>query len=236
MRTIRDFTDARYRGFCLHCGASLSETTSTRDHVPSKVLLDRPLPVNVHVVEICGECNNGFSANEEYFAAFLGATMSGSVEPVPEMFESARRALFGNSKLAAEISRSAETYVDEDGVQRLIWRPELERIEKVVVKNARGHAHYELGQPCFGQPEHVLLQPLITAPEKWITEFLLVDHGNAWPEVGSRLLQRLYSGEDMAAGWIIVQPGVYVFTVFENDGIVVRSIIREYLLTEVRWS
>lgn len=236
MKAINDFTDERYKGFCLHCGASLAETASTRDHVPSKVLLDRPLPTNVHVVGICGECNNGFSADEEYFVAFLGATISGGVEPVPAMFESARRALLGNSKLVAKISLSAETFKDEDGVQRLFWRPDLERIKNVVVKNARGHAYHELGQPRYDEPEHVFLQPMVSAPEERLAEFLLVDHGNAWPEVGSRLLQRLYSGEDMAAGWIIVQPGAYVFTVFENDGIVVRSIIREYLLTEVRWS
>jgi len=236
LRQINDFTDERYKGFCLHCGASLKSAGGTRDHVPSKVLLDRPLPSNVHTVEVCRSCNNGFSADEEYFAAFLGATMAGGVVPVPEMIESARRALEGNVKLAAEIGRSARSYEDEDGIRRLTWLPDRKRIEKIVVKNARGHAFYELGQPCYGEPDLVILQPLVTAPEEWLAEFLQADHGNAWPEVGSRLLQRLYSGEDMAAGWIVVQPGVYVFTVLEDDGIVVRSIIREYLLTEVRWS
>ncbi len=236
MRQINDFTDERYKGFCLHCGASLQQVEITHDHVPSKVLLDRPLPTNVHTVDVCGECNNGFSSDEEYFAAFLGAAMSGGVVPVPEMFESARRAFLGNAKLALEIEKSAATYEDCDGGRRLIWQPDLKRIEKIVVKNARGHAFYELGQPCYGEPDQVLLQPLITTPEEWLAEFLHVDHGAAWPEVGSRLLQRLYLGDDMADGWIIVQPGVYVFTVLEDDGIVVRSIIREYLLTEVRWS
>ncbi len=82
----------------------------------------------------------------------------------------------------------------------------------------------------------MFIHPLINTEEEKLAEFLLVDHGSAWPEVGSRLLQRLYSGEDMADGWIIVQPGVYVYIVFEDDGVIVRSIIREYLLTEVRWS
>lgn len=236
MRQVNDFTDERYKGFCLHCSTSLDATDRTKDHVPSKVLLDRPLPTNVHTVEVCAACNNAFSIDEEYFAAFLGATMSGGVVPVPGMFESARRALVGNAKLTVEIGKSATTFDDDEGIRRLIWRPNHKRIEKIVVKNARGHAFYELGQPCYGEPDQVLLQPLVTAKEEWLAEFLHVDQGAAWPEVGSRLLQRLYSGEDVANGWIIVQPGVYVFAVLEDDGIVVRSIIREYLLTEVRWS
>ena len=39
----------------------------------------------------------------------------------------------------------------------------------------------------------------------------------------------------MVDGWIIVQPSVYVFAVIETDYVTVRSIIREYLLTEVTW-
>ena len=39
----------------------------------------------------------------------------------------------------------------------------------------------------------------------------------------------------MVDGWIIVQPGVYVFAIIETEGVTVRSIIREYLLTEVTW-
>ncbi|MER8802250.1 hypothetical protein [Mesorhizobium sp. M0998] len=68
-----------------------------------------------------------------------------------------------------------------------------------------------------------------------LAEFLTVDLGSAWPEVGRRLLQRVYEGIDMADGWIIVQPDIYVFAVIETDGMTVRSIIREYLLTEVSW-
>lgn len=235
MKRFNDYTDERYKGYCLHCAARLGRMRQTRDHVPSKVLLNRPLPDNVHVVDICEKCNNGFSADEEYFAAFLGAAMFGGVDPRPDMFEGARRALRGNLKLAKEIAERVERFTDEDGISRLTWYPDFERVRSVVVKNARGHAFHELGQPCQDEPSEVFIRPLISTEEKKLADFLLVDHGSAWPEVGSRLLQRLYTGVDMADGWIIVQPDVYVYTVLEDDGVIVRSIIREYLLTEVRW-
>ncbi|TIR62665.1 MAG: hypothetical protein E5X17_00790 [Mesorhizobium sp.] len=85
------------------------------------------------------------------------------------------------------------------------------------------------------EPDDILIVPLEVIDEERLAEFLTVDLGSAWPEVGSRLLQRMYEGIDMADGWIIVQPGIYVFAVIETDGVTVRSIIREYLLTEVSW-
>lgn len=235
MKQIKDFSDDRYKGTCLHCGAALATKPTNGDHVPSKVLLDRPLPANVHVVETCVQCNNGFSSDEEYFAAFLGAVMSGSTAPDAQVFETARNTLAGNGKLRREIEATKTTSTDEEGNPKLTWFPDLNRIQRVVLKNARGHAFYELGQPMMEEPDDVLIVPLEVIDEERLADFLTVDLGSGWPEVGSRLLQRVYAGIDMVDGWIIVQPGVYVFTVIETDGVTVRSIIRDYLLTEVTW-
>ena len=54
-------------------------------------------------------------------------------------------------------------------------------------------------------------------------------------EVGSRLLQRACTGADMVDGWIIVAPGIYRFAVLQDGSLAIRSIIREYLATEVVW-
>jgi hypothetical protein len=236
MRHYNDFSDDRYKGTCLHCGAALATKPTNDDHVPSKALLDRPLPANVHVIATCVQCNNGFSSDEEYFAAFLGAAMSGSTNPEAQVFETARKVLARNAKLQREIEATRTEGVDSDGNPRLTWLPDLDRIRRVVVKNARVHAFHELGQPMLEEPDDVLIAPLEVIDEERLANFLTVDLGPGWPEVGSRLLQRLYEGgADMAGGWIIVQPGVYVFAVIETDGVIIRSIIREYLLTEVAW-
>ena len=49
-------------------------------------------------------------------------------------------------------------------------------------------------------------------------------------------MTRLVTGDDMRTdGWVIVQPDVYRFAVMDNGQFVVRTVIREYLATEVIW-
>jgi hypothetical protein len=235
MKNVYDYSDDRYKGACVHCGVALSAKPTNDDHVPTKALLDRPLPANVHVVETCVECNNGFAPDEEYFAAFLGAAMSGSTDPDVQTFETARKILAGNARLRREIEATKTRRVDSQGNPRLDWSPDPDRIQRIVVKNARGHVFHELGRPVPEEPDEIMVVPLEVIDEERLAEFLTVDMGSAWPEVGSRLLQRLCEGADMVDGWIVVQPGIYVFAVIEGDCVAVRSIVREYLLTEVTW-
>lgn len=235
MKKIKDFSDDRYKSACPHCGRSLVPGSTSDDHIPSKALLDRPLPDNVHVVKTCVQCNNGFSSDEEYFAAFLGAVLSGSADPGEQVTVTARMILSGNAKLRRAIEAARTKQIDSAGNQRLTWQPDLERIRRVVVKNARGHALHELGQPMLNEPDSVMIVPLEAIAENHLADFLTIDSGSWWPEVGSRLLQRAIEGTDMVEGWIIVQPGVYAFAVIETDSVTIRSIIREYLLTEVTW-
>ena len=61
------FMDERLTGMCVYCGAQ----PETRDHVPSKVLLDEPYPPELPVVGACEKCNASFSMDEQYLACFL---------------------------------------------------------------------------------------------------------------------------------------------------------------------
>ena len=70
------FVDERLLGRCVYCGS----VPDTRDHVPSKILLDDPLPANLAVVEACIERNRGVSLDEEYLACFLECALVGSSE------------------------------------------------------------------------------------------------------------------------------------------------------------
>lgn len=69
MDQLKDYADDRLISGCTYCDG-LAET---RDHVPSRVLLDSPLPENLPVVGACWACNNGFSKDEEYFVCLLAA-------------------------------------------------------------------------------------------------------------------------------------------------------------------
>jgi hypothetical protein len=57
MRQIKTFSDKRHEAFCVYCG----NAPDTDDHVPSKVLLDKPYPDQLPVVNACRSCNQGFS-------------------------------------------------------------------------------------------------------------------------------------------------------------------------------
>ena len=57
-----------------------------------------------------------------------------------------------------------------------------------------------------------------------------------WPDVGSRMMQRMAEG-DLERGWVVVQRGIYRYMAVQRPGeVLVRSVIREYLATEVSWS
>ena len=123
-----------------------------------------------------------------------------------------------------------------DGEVLLTWIPDLARVHPVVVKNARGHAFHEFGEPILEEPQQVWALPLAQMVE---TRRLVFEKGPpefaGWPELGCRAMQRLATGLDMHGGWVVVQPRVYRYRVENHDGLVVRAILRDYLATEVRW-
>lgn len=81
---------------------------------------------------------------------------------------------------------------------RILWQPERERIERIIVKNARGHAFFELGEPRFGKPSHVYFSPLEYLDYEQRQNFETIEAITGWPEVGSRMMTRMMTGQDLA--------------------------------------
>jgi hypothetical protein len=209
---------------------------SNLDHVPSKSILDRPLPDNVPTIRICRSCNTTFSNDEEYFVAFLGSVLAGSTDPDQQVIERAEKALRNNDRLRQEIEAQFRVEEDADGNGWTTFVPNILRVQNVIVKNARGHVLFEHGQPARGEPVRVAIQPIPVLQPEAVDAFEHIDYGPGWPEVGSRLMTRLITGEDMRPdGWVIVQPDVYRFAVVDDGQFTVRTVIREYLATEVIW-
>ncbi|WP_313553199.1 hypothetical protein [Brevundimonas sp.] len=230
MERIDDFSDERQKAWCIHCGATLTDANSNRDHAPTKSFLDRPFPHHVPQVPVCSACNNGFSLDEAYVASFLSCVISESTEPDRQRIASASRLLTKSPALRARIEQSRT--VSADGI--LCWTPERERFERIVVKNARGHAFFELGEPMREDPVAVAAVPLETLTAPMRSHFEAADW-HVWPEVGCRMMSRLATGVGLDKGWVVVQPGVYRYAVIQDGGIVVKSVIRDYLATETRW-
>ena len=249
MRQIQDLSDERQRGWCPHCGVALKEHNRSRDHVPTRGLLSRPYPPNLPVVHICGQCNAGFSVDEAYLIAFLGAVMSGSTNVDAGTCRSAAKLLRDNDELRRRIADSEQTqirYAPE-------WKPEPNRVKRVMMKNARGHWLYEVGESVTEDPHTVWAQPLDQLPDAVRSVFepsSPIDEGTLWPEVGSRAMQRLLErfspwDADSIAGtelalqgmWVEVQPETYRYScVTEPDRRIVRMVLYEYLVAEVVWA
>jgi hypothetical protein len=196
------FVDERLLGRCVYCGGR----PDTRDHVPSKILLDDPLPANLAVVEACVVCNRGFSLDEEYLACFLECVLVGSSEVDLVRRPKVKRALLHNPRLAKRIQSSA--HLDEEG--RLVWTPER-RVSDVLVKLARGHVAYELSFSRIDVPREVVFRPLsaMSTSEREAFERAGAGEIRGWPEVGSRAFLRACGAEpysDREGPWIVVQP------------------------------
>lgn len=236
MDEIEEFVDERNKAWCIHCGGWIVELATNRDHVPSKSLLRKPYPPNLPVVQVCRTCNSSFSLDEEYLIAFLGSVLVGSTDPKEQSVLNAQRVLSRNEKLKDRISQSRKIYTTIGGDTRSVWAPELDRINRIILKNARGHVFFEYGEPMPSEPEHVWAAPLETLTSQRRADFEAVGTTGLWLEVGSRMLTRVLTGQDLLEGWVIVQEGVYRYAVSQEGAILVRAVLYEYLATEVYWA
>jgi hypothetical protein len=224
--------DDRLKGFCVYCGGP----PETRDHVPSRVLLDDPLPDDLPVVDACTACNRGFSLDEEYLACFIECVLAGSTDPTRLRREKIECLLSQEDRLATRIEASAR--VDDQGA--LMWKPESERVRNVVVKLGRGHAAYELSLPQLDDPQMVMVSPLVLLSEGDRQTFENAGSGEfrEWPEINSRAFLRAVGADpygDQAGPWIVVQPGRYRYSVGQYGGVRAQMVLSEYLACVVEW-
>jgi hypothetical protein len=224
--------DERLVGMCVHCGAE----PSTRDHVPSKVLLDEPYPPDLPVLNACADCNAGCSLDEQYLSCFIECVVCGTAVPANLRRAKIQRVLTEQTKLQNRIASSMRIGLDDTP----LWEPEFERVLNVVLKLARGHAAYEL-YPKFENPDHISVFPLSALDDRERQTFEGGD-GNVvepWPEIGSRAFMRASGAKPdlfpQIGDWIIVQPDRYRYAVKESGGISVRIVLSEYLGCEVSW-
>lgn len=253
MEYIEDFSDERLKAWCIQCGRPAHEVELTRDHVPSKSLLSRKVVEAglefdrgrggatdyLPQVAICKECNGGFARDESYLKCVLHAVLAGSLRPHPEQHREAAEYLRSNRHFVRELEGDPRNQaIRSDPEAPFTLYPDMAKIGRVIVKNARGHAYHEIGEPLMDDPVEIWLRPLPLLSSAERTEFEAAGSSamDLWPEVGSRMLARVVTGEGLApGGWIEVEPEHYRYALDWNDGITVRTVIWDYLATVVRW-
>ena len=192
-----------------------------------------PIPDNLPVVDICQSCNAGFSRDEEYVVALLATVICGSTSPDPTRFPVAARSLTHSARLRERLERARRVQATLWGDSETQWTTESDRVDRVIVKNARGHILFELGKPALGPPSYIKLTPLQLMSAQHLDQFENATSTPPWPEVGSRSMQRAVTGEISQKGWLTVQKRVYRFAVSEPS--YVRIVLYDYLAAEVAW-
>ena len=223
------FIDDRLRGICAYCGG----VPDSRDHVPSKILLDEPYPDNLPVAESCSSCNQGFSAAEEYLACLIECVVHGTTTPN----ESFRPKIAATLKARPAIADKIENGKRIDSSGGLIWQPEEERVREVVLKLARGHIANELSVQRVDDPEFIDIFPLAGMTKDQLELFFSLPSSHLYPEIGSRAFVSVCSDKANAfESWFTVQNNRYQYAIGQSEGDWVKIIINGYLGCHVAWS
>lgn len=241
MDHLSDFADERLINGCIYCGGQ----ADTRDHVPSRILLEPPYPENLPVVGACKVCNQGFSKDEQYLVCLLEAAIAGSTEPEDIKRPSVARAMKRSAALRSRIE--SQKYIADD---RIIFNPEEDRVKNVMLKLARGHAAFELSQPCQHEPDHFWCGPLEALHKEQQEAFMAAHIQELYGEIGSRNMQRMFpmevtlrseSGSTekrrvLVNDWVDVQEGRYSYHAIDDfPGVVIRIMVSNYLACEIAW-
>jgi len=223
------FSDDRLTGLCVYCG----NQPSTRDHVPSRVLLDKPYPPDLPVVESCERCNASFALHEQYVACLVECALVGSCAADAVRRDKIRRILCDTPALASRLAKSRQ----EDDSGGVVWTAEVDRVREVALKLARGHVAYEFSEPRLDEPEHVGFVPFAAMSQDQRQAFESSPPQGLWPEIGSRAFIRAAKSwaQPQADAWRVVQDGRYRYSVTQSDEMVVRMVLSEYLACEVVW-
>jgi len=221
------FNDERLNGKCVYCG----DIPDTRDHVPSKVLLDQPYPIGLPVVPCCKACNNGFSADEVYLACILECVIHGTTITEKLTRPKIKRILQEKPQLQAKIELCKNSNKNP-----ITWDPDKQKIRNTILKLARGHAAYELSEPQTGEPEFIAITPRSLMSDSEIEEFENFRDHELWPEIGSRsFINTIISNKSVSieSGWNVIQTSRYRYMVNYEEGTSVKIVISEYLYCQI---
>ncbi|WP_221389844.1 hypothetical protein [Dyadobacter sp. NIV53] len=241
MQQLNSYADDRLIRGCIYCGGS----PETRDHVPTKCLLEKPYPSNLPVVGCCDSCNQDFSKDEQYFVCLIESALCGSTDP-----KKIRRASVANIMQNSPTLRQRIENSKIDVNNQIAFVPEMERVCNVLLKLARGHAAFELSQLCRTEPDHFWCGPLSSLPQESQEVFHSAHFQQVFGEVGSRNMQRLlltqitFKSDDgdkknievLINDWIDVQDDQYRYIAIDEMGtLIIRIVIAEYFACEVAW-
>jgi hypothetical protein len=138
------------RGICGYCG---NQRDLTRDHLPPKLLLEKPYPMNLRTVPSCYPCNQSFKADDEYTRTvlaldFRAAENSAAQSKVPAVLRSLQNPEGRGfaEYLARQATRSLVLGPNGQPMAEVI-EPDRKRIDATGARIIRGLYFLEMGRP-----------------------------------------------------------------------------------------
>lgn len=228
--------------YCIYCGG----LADTREHVPSRTFLNKPLPDDLPVLPACQRCNNGFSSDELYTKTYIMCLKEVLDNNNPDclQIESADRKEIKEAKSAVKKVVDTKTLTYD------------KRVGRVLQKLAIGHAVFELSEGYYsvkwnGIPLYskYIVRSTVSETEWNDLEYAETMNDKMFPEIGSRVFRNLLvmqsplvdseTGErldlnPLMMDWSEIQDGVYRYISYiDGDKLVVKMIIMDYLYGEV---
>ncbi|MFC9540758.1 hypothetical protein ACFTQ7_12830 [Lysinibacillus sp. NPDC056959] len=224
---------------CIYC----SKESHTREHVPSKVFLQKPFPDDLPTLPACYECNNAFS-KKELLVSLLIQIMKKELLNNYEFPESTNGRIEKNEGLLMKVKNIIATgdtsKLDSD-------------IRSVLVKLARGHSVWDLSKGYYIDSDavnhdsiNVDYRFLHEMTQDEINDFLAVYIVSRLPlpEIGSRLFDtRLLVYQDDTENinevivlWEEVQEGEYEYICYQFDNVIeVKIVINNFLFAKIHF-
>lgn len=231
MHQIKPQNDTRYDNICCYCQNQIIDN-KTRDHVPSKILLEEPFPENLPIIYCCYDCNQSFSTDEEYFACMIEYICSETKDI--NLFERQKITEILNKK--THLRKRIENNIE---IENEIIKIKLEEkpINNVLKKLLYGHLSFELSNPYIENWNYIRMDTLDNLTQTEIDLFFENKSIDKSPEIGSRLSLVITLNNNIPiSNWKIVQNDFYQYKIDINaESTCLKILIRNKICIIAEW-
>lgn len=222
----------------LQASSCRENIADSREHIPSKVFLDRPYSIECGIVPSCIKCNNNFSQDELYVSCFVDKLRSVLTNSKIPIREKTIKALEHDKKLYSKID-SEISVVNE----RITVKPDYVAFNKILIKLSKGHWCHD--QDCVLTDGRETICAFKFKPdfnESEMHNFEELPIINIAGDVGSNNTHSLLVVEGngtepiIVVPWTEIQENNYRFlTYYKANEFVVKIVVFEMLYAEVKF-
>ncbi len=214
---------------CLYCEGS----ADSKEHVPSRIFLNKPYPENLPTVPACKKCNESYSLDEEYLACIIECARCGTIEVDKLERDKIKKILNRKTALYEKVK---DSFLTKDN--NLFVNIEANRVNNILIKLAQGHILYEFNQ-YVKDVSHINIMSFADLSISEINYFNENEECTIAPDLGCRAMDEgfyVMCSDTTANGitsWQYVGNESYRYLTYYDEGHRVKIVIAEFLACEV---